>query len=89
MAGLAAKVWSSQPQAKRDSGRLIALDKCPGICPVAVGKILLRMMDKCIISACGENATELEHGEEENWVILLVDTKNTFNQINRKVMLWE
>eukprot|EP00957_Ditylum_brightwellii_P159791 12162479-Ditylum_brightwellii.AAC.1 len=31
----------------------------------------------------------LEHGEEENWGILLIDAKNTLNQINHRVMLWE
>eukprot|EP00957_Ditylum_brightwellii_P021323 1608035-Ditylum_brightwellii.AAC.1 len=30
-----------------------------------------------------------EHREEENWGILLMNAKNAFNQINRRVMLWE
>eukprot|EP00957_Ditylum_brightwellii_P121370 9255890-Ditylum_brightwellii.AAC.1 len=38
--------------------RLKALDKCPGVCPVGVGKILLQMMRKCIILVCGEDATQ-------------------------------
>eukprot|EP00957_Ditylum_brightwellii_P140455 10701302-Ditylum_brightwellii.AAC.1 len=97
------------------AGRLIALDKCPGVRPVGVGEILLRMMGKCIIAVCGEDATQacgiqqlcsglkagiegavhtmnqlwVEHADEENWDILLVDAKNAFNQINRQVMLWE
>eukprot|EP00957_Ditylum_brightwellii_P100489 7660363-Ditylum_brightwellii.AAC.1 len=39
------------------TGRLIALDKCPGVCPVGVGEILLCMLSKCIIPVCGEEAT--------------------------------
>eukprot|EP00957_Ditylum_brightwellii_P154518 11759329-Ditylum_brightwellii.AAC.1 len=30
-----------------------------------------------------------EHNEEESWGILLVDTKNAFNEINQQVMLWD
>eukprot|EP00957_Ditylum_brightwellii_P064722 4912222-Ditylum_brightwellii.AAC.1 len=30
-----------------------------------------------------------EHGEEENWGVLLVDAKDAFNQINCRVMLWD
>eukprot|EP00957_Ditylum_brightwellii_P141950 10814263-Ditylum_brightwellii.AAC.2 len=40
------------------AGHLITLDKCPGICPVGVGKILLQIMGKGIIAMCGEDATE-------------------------------
>eukprot|EP00957_Ditylum_brightwellii_P090990 6928363-Ditylum_brightwellii.AAC.1 len=29
-----------------------------------------------------------EHGEEENWGILLVDAWNAFNEVNQRVMLW-
>eukprot|EP00957_Ditylum_brightwellii_P010482 794488-Ditylum_brightwellii.AAC.1 len=79
------------------AGRLIVLDKCPGVRPVGVGEILLHMMGKCVIAVCGEDATEVcgikelcsglkagiegaihtmnhlwdEHGEEENWGVLL------------------
>eukprot|EP00957_Ditylum_brightwellii_P210907 15365540-Ditylum_brightwellii.AAC.2 len=35
------------------------------------------------------NQLWLEHREEENWGILLVDAKNAFNQIDCRVMLWE
>eukprot|EP00957_Ditylum_brightwellii_P159534 12144378-Ditylum_brightwellii.AAC.1 len=40
------------------AGCLIAMDKCPGIHPVGVGKILLQMMGKCIIFVCREEATQ-------------------------------
>eukprot|EP00957_Ditylum_brightwellii_P028826 2177773-Ditylum_brightwellii.AAC.1 len=39
------------------AGRLIALNKCPGVRPVGVGEILLRMLGKCIIAVCGEEVT--------------------------------
>eukprot|EP00957_Ditylum_brightwellii_P176108 13409911-Ditylum_brightwellii.AAC.1 len=40
------------------AGCLIALDRCPGVCPIGVGEILLQMMGKCIILVCGEGATQ-------------------------------
>eukprot|EP00957_Ditylum_brightwellii_P043810 3322308-Ditylum_brightwellii.AAC.2 len=63
------------------AGRLIALDKCPDRTPhrhVA--------SNNC---APALKQLWLEHGEEENWGILLVNAKNAFNQINCRVMLWE
>eukprot|EP00957_Ditylum_brightwellii_P079030 6010806-Ditylum_brightwellii.AAC.1 len=95
-------------------GHLIALDKCPGVCPVGVGEILLSLMHKCVIAVCGKDVTDAcstqqlcaglrariegaihsmnllweDHGEETNWGILLVDTQNAFNKVNRRAMLW-
>eukprot|EP00957_Ditylum_brightwellii_P090261 6874052-Ditylum_brightwellii.AAC.1 len=40
------------------AGHLIVLDKCPDVCPMGMGEVLLRMMRKCIISVCREDATE-------------------------------
>ena len=39
------------------SGRLIALDKQPGIIPVVVGETWLRMMVKCLLRVTGQEAT--------------------------------
>ena len=38
------------------SGRLIELDKHPGIRPVGVGEIWLRMMAKCLLWVTGQEA---------------------------------
>eukprot|EP00957_Ditylum_brightwellii_P207863 15354854-Ditylum_brightwellii.AAC.1 len=40
------------------AGCLIDLHKCPGMCPVGVGGILLRLMGKCIIAVSGEDVTD-------------------------------
>ena len=37
--------------------RLVALDKQPGTRPVGIGEIYHRLMAKCVISACGHQAT--------------------------------
>ena len=34
------------------------------------------------------NALWQEHGNEDQWGILLVDAANAFNMVNRKAMLW-
>eukprot|EP00957_Ditylum_brightwellii_P185088 14094998-Ditylum_brightwellii.AAC.1 len=40
------------------TGRLIVLDKCPGIRPVGIGEILFRMIGKCIIAVCGDEVAK-------------------------------
>ena len=39
------------------AGRLIGLDKCPGVWPVGIGEILQRILGKCVLQACGEDET--------------------------------
>ena len=38
------------------ASRLIALDKCPGVCPIGVGKTLRRLLAKCILAVAGKEA---------------------------------
>ena len=38
------------------SGRLIALDKIPGIRPVGIGETWRRMLDKCLLRVSGQKA---------------------------------
>eukprot|EP00957_Ditylum_brightwellii_P126926 9676151-Ditylum_brightwellii.AAC.1 len=40
------------------AGRLITLDKFPGVHPVGVRNFLLHKLGKCIIAVCGEDDTE-------------------------------
>lgn len=39
------------------AGRIVALDKCPGVRPVGVGETLFRMMAKLVLKLTGEEAT--------------------------------
>ena len=96
------------------SGRLIALEKNPGIRPVGVGETWRRLMAKCLLrvagpeakAACGttqiaggveagiEGATHAmrvlweERAQEEDWVFILIDAHNAFNEDNWTAMLW-
>ena len=96
------------------SGRLITLDKQPGIRPVGVGETWHHMMARCLLKVVGQEAkaacgtTQLaggleagiegaihamrilweEHKKEEDWGFLFIDARNTFNEENRKAMLW-
>eukprot|EP00957_Ditylum_brightwellii_P002946 225093-Ditylum_brightwellii.AAC.1 len=36
--------------------RLVALDKCPGVRPVGIGKMVRRLIAKMVIRACGDEA---------------------------------
>ena len=96
------------------SGRMIVLDKHPGVRPVGVGetwrhvfaKIVLNFMGLESTMACqddqicaglkaliynaihGVQALWDENSSMEEWVFLLVDAKNTINDINQVGMLW-
>ena len=35
---------------------LIALDKCPVVCPIGVGETLRRLLAKCVLAVAGEEA---------------------------------
>jgi hypothetical protein len=96
------------------AGRLIALDKCPGVCPLGIGKTWRHLCAKLVLLACSTDAKEkcgfnqlcpglessIEGGihavselwtqckAEEEWVFLLVDAANVFNEINHTGMLW-
>ena len=39
------------------SGRLITLDKYPGVCPVEVGETLRRLFAKCVLKVTRPKAT--------------------------------
>ena len=39
-------------------GRLIGLNKCPGVWPVGVGETWRRLLAKCVLSVMGEEAKE-------------------------------
>ena len=94
-------------------GRLIALDKHPGVRPVRVGENWIQLFAKCVLKVMGPEATNgcqddqlcaglkagidgAVHGVQyiwgansstENWVFLLVDEINAFNEINHIGML--
>jgi hypothetical protein len=40
------------------SGRLVALDKSPGICPVRIGEAWMRCDSKCVLSVAGGKARD-------------------------------
>ena len=95
-------------------GRLIALEKHPGIRPVRVGDNWRRLMAKCLLRVAGPEAkascgaTHLaggvevgvegaihamsvlweEHNQDEDWVFLLIDARNAFNEENRTAISW-
>ena len=96
------------------SGRLIALDKQPGVRPVGVGETWRRIFVNIVLKVMGPEATMAfqdnqlcaglkagidgvihgvqalwdENSSMDEWVFLLVNAKNAFNEINRVGMLW-
>lgn len=40
------------------SGRLVALDKCPGIRPTGIGEVWRRLLAKYLLSVAASEATE-------------------------------
>jgi hypothetical protein len=40
------------------AGRLLALDKCPGIRPIGIGETWRRAIAKCILKVAGKDAKE-------------------------------
>ena len=83
------------------SGRLIALEKQPGVRPVGVGETWRRLFDKCVLRVTGPEATSVCQddqlcaglkavidGAAEDWGFLIADAKNTFNDIILIGMLW-
>jgi hypothetical protein len=40
------------------AGRLLAIDKCPGICPIGIGETWRRAIAKCILHVAGKDAKE-------------------------------
>ena len=46
------------------SGRLIALDKIPGIRPVGIGETWRRLLDKCLLQVSGQEA-KADCGKEQ------------------------
>lgn len=40
------------------SGRLVALDKCPGIRPIGIGELWRRLISKCFLKVAGQEAKE-------------------------------
>ena len=40
------------------SGRLVALDKCPGIRPIGIGELWRRLFSKCFPKVTGQQAKE-------------------------------
>ena len=95
-------------------GRLIVLDKHPGVRPVGVGETWRRIISKIILKVTGPESTKACQDDQlcdgikvgidgtihrvqylwgknlftEEWVFLLVDAKNVFNEINQVRMLW-
>ena len=45
-------------------GRLIGLDKCPGVMPLGVGEIWRQMLAKCVLVVTGAEAKEA-YGTEQ------------------------
>ena len=95
-------------------GRLLALDKQPGLRPVVVGETRRRLLANILLKVTVPEATMACHYYQfcarlkagidsaihrvqslwyenlttEDWGFLLVDARNTFNNINRVRTLW-
>ena len=83
------------------SGRLIALDKSPGIRPVGIGETWRCLLAKCLLRVTGQEDKEstegaihaarlqwTQHSQEEEWGFLLIEARNAFNEENWIAMLW-
>ena len=96
------------------SGRLIVLDKQPGIRLFVVGETWWCLFSKIVLKVTGTEATmscqddqlcarlkegidSAIHGVQalwyknlttEEWAVFLIDTNNTFNEINPVGMFW-
>ena len=81
------------------TSRLVPLDKQPGSRPTGIGEILRRIIEKIVMKllkrvvlkatgslqlCAGQNEADSEESTE---AVLMVDTSNAFNAINREVFL--
>ena len=80
------------------AGRLIARDNNPGVRPIAFDEVMRRLIASCVLSVAKREAQEacridqlcggLQSGMEGGILLLFIDARNAFNEINRTVMLW-